>query len=468
MAKQNLARREKIGFGLGDLSSNIVFQAVSNVLLYFYTDVFGLTAAAATLLMAVVRTIDAAVDPAIGALADRTRSRHGRYRPWLLWLAIPYGVIAVAAFITPGVSEGAKLAYAYVSYILLVVVYSAINIPYSALGGTMTGDSEERANLQTWRFGMAMVGGFLVTTAIWPLARILGGGGEPSDLQKGFPLAMSILAVIAVAGFFACFALTRERVYHIGDERQPQQKWWQDIVSMLRNPQWLIIALVTLIIMTRGGMQGSAKAFFVDYYLINNFGSVVSQHAWINWLAGIFAVTENLIALFMGLTMLAGVAGVIFANRLIRTRCKVRVMQLALAGTIAINLLLFIVPREWILQALSLTMLSNFFHMMFIPLLFSTVPDTVDYGLRTVGKGAMAMFCAGHLFALNIGNALGQVMTGGLLALLGYEANVEQTDSALLGIRIAFAGSSIVAAMLAMLCLKSYRLTRGWEERTAR
>src|SRR5690606_35527385 len=130
MTKQNLTQREKIGYGLGDMSSNIAFQSVGNVLLYFYTDVFGLTAAAATLLMAAVRTVDAVIDPALGALADRTRSRHGRYRPWLLWLAIPYGVIAVAAFITPGVSEGAKLAYAYVSYILLVVVYSAINIPY--------------------------------------------------------------------------------------------------------------------------------------------------------------------------------------------------------------------------------------------------------------------------------------------------------------------------------------------------
>ncbi|MFO7326387.1 MAG: glycoside-pentoside-hexuronide (GPH):cation symporter, partial [Pseudomonadota bacterium] len=242
MSTQHLTTREKFGFGLGDMSSNIVFQAVGNVLLYFYTDVFGLTAAAATLLVAVVRFIDAIIDPPLGALADRTRSRHGRYRPWLLWLAIPYGVIAVAAFITPGVSEGARLVYAYASYILLVVVYSAINIPYSALGGAITADSEERARLQTWRFAMAMVGGFLVTTIVLPLARILGGGGEPADLQKGFPLAMAVLAAIAVAGFFGCFALTRERVYHDDDASKPKQGFWQDIGSMLTNSQWLVIA----------------------------------------------------------------------------------------------------------------------------------------------------------------------------------------------------------------------------------
>lgn len=464
--KQNLSVREKIGFGLGDMASNIVYQAMANVMLYFYTDVYGITAAAAGMLMLLVRFFDAVIDPAIGAIADRTRSRHGRYRPWMLWIAIPYGVLAVAAFFTPDVSMGAKLVYAYISYALLVTAYSAINIPYSALGGAMTGDSEERANLQTWRFGLAMIGGFLVTTAIFPLARILGGGGEPENLQLGFPFAMTILALIAVAGFVGCFALTKERVYHDQDTAGTKQSPWQDIGAMFTNSQWLIIAVVTLIIMTRGGMQGATKAYFVDYYLINNFGAVVSDNALIAWLAGTFAVTENLLALFMGLTMLAGVAGVIAANRLIRTRCKVDVMQIALVGTITVNLLLFFVPREWMFQALCLTMVSNFFHMMFVPLLFSAVPDTVDFGLRALGRGAMAMFCAGHLFVLNVANALGQAAAGGVLAAFGYQANVAQTETALFGIRLAFAGSSVVAGILVILCLRAYRLKRGWQQST--
>ena len=467
MAKQNISTREKFGFGLGDMSSNIVYQAIANLLLYFYTDVYGLSAAAASVLFLVVRIFDAVIDPALGAVADRTRSKHGRYRPWMLWIAIPYGVIAVAAFITPDVSMQYKVVYAYISYMLLVTAYSAINIPYSALGGAITGDSEERANLQTWRFGLAMIGGFLVTTSVLPLARILGGGGDPENLRLGFPFAMAILAVIAVIGFFGCFALTKERIYHDEDESRPKQSPWQDIKSMFTNSQWLIIGLVTLIIMTRGGIQGSAKAYFVDYYLVNNFGSLQSDNAIISWLAGIFAVTQNLIALFMGLTMLAGVGGVIVANRLIRTRCKVRVMQAALAGTLLTNVLLFFIPREWILQALSLTMIANFFHMMFIPLLFSAVPDTVDFGIKTVGKGAMAMFCAGHLFVLNLGNALGQAAAGGILAAFGYVANTEQTPTALFGIKLAFAGSSIIGALLVIICLNWYRLTRGWQERIA-
>lgn len=463
MTRQNLTLREKFGFGLGDLSSNIVFQAVANVLLYFYTDVYGIEAAAAGTLLFLVGLLDAAIDPAIGAAADRTRSKHGRYRPWMLWIAIPYGIIAVAAFVTPDVGMGAKLVYAYVSYALLVTAYSLINIPYSALGGAMTSDSEERANLQTWRFGLAMVGGFLVTTSVLPLARILGGGGEPENLQLGFPLAMTILGIIAVAGFLGCFALTRERVYH--DEGRPKRNAWQDIGAMFTNSQWLIIALATFIIQIRGGMQGSAKAYFVNYYLVNTFGSVQSDNPFVRWFASTFSVTQNLIGLFMGLTMLAGVAGVIVANRLIRSHCKVRIMQFALGGTVAINLLLFLLPREWMFQAMSLTMLSNFFHMMFIPLLFSAVPDTVDFGLRSWGKGAMAMFCAGHLLALNLGSTLGRAMTGWLLAVSGFEANVAQGGQALSGIIFIFAGSSVVGGILVIICLAFYRLTRGWQER---
>ncbi|MEZ5323463.1 MAG: MFS transporter [Verrucomicrobiales bacterium] len=446
MAKQNLSFREKLGYGLGDTASNIVYQAVINVLLYFYTDIYGITAAAAGTLMLVVRLFDAVTDPVMGAVADRTRSKHGRYRPWMLWVAIPYGILAVAAFITPSADMGTKLVYAYISYALLMTAYTAVNIPYSALGGVMTDDSEERANLQTWRFAMAMVGGFLVTTSIFPLAALLGGDNQ----QLGIPLAMIVMAIIGVACFVGCFALTKEHVYH--DENLPKGNPVSDVNSMFTNSQWLIIALCTFIIMTRGAMQSAAKPYFVDYYLINN-------------LTGTFAKTSNLLSLFMGLTMLAGVAGAVTANRLIRNHCKVKVMKLALIGTIVMNGMLFFVPREWIFQALSLTMLSNFFHMMFVPLLFSTVPDTVDYGIRTMGKGAMAMFCGGHLFALKAGNAIGGSLTGWLLGFFGYQANVVQTDRALFGIVLVFAGSTVVAATLVLVCLQFYKLTHGWKER---
>jgi len=456
MTKQNLTFVEKIGFGLGDTASNIVFQAVANVLLYFYTDVYGIEAAAAGTLMVVVGLFDAITDPMMGAVADRTRSRFGRYRPWMLWVAVPYGVLAVAAFLTPNVDIGMKLVYAYISYALLMAAYTAVNVPYSALGGVMTADSEERANLQTFRFAMAMVGGFLVVTAVFPLASILGGGSEPENQQLGFPLAMTVMAIIAIACFLGCFALTKEHVQTY--DEKPRDHPLQDLGAMFTNSQWLIIALATLIIMTRGAMQSAAKPYFVDSYLITTNLP--------DWLPSFMGTLEAMLSSFLGLTMLAGVAGAITAGFLVRGICKVRLMKAALAGTIVTNSLLFLISRDDVFTALMLIMLSNFFHMMFVPMLFSTIPDTVDFGLRTVGKGAMAMFCAGHLFVLKAGNAWGRGMTGYMLDWFGYDAALnEQTDQARLGIIIAFAGTTIVAALLVIVCLHFYRLTRGWQER---
>jgi len=455
MSKQNLTLTEKVGFGLGDTASNIVYQAVINVLLYFYTDVYGITAAAAGVLMVVVRLFDAVTDPMMGAIADRTKSKHGRYRPWMLWVAIPYGILAVAAFFTPNADMGTKLVYAYISYALLMAAYTAVNVPYSALGGVMTADSEERANLQTWRFAMAMVGGALVTAAIFPLANLLGGGSEPENYQVGFPLAMAVMAVVGVLCFIGCFALTTEHVQSYEDK--PRGKPLDDFVSMIGNSQWAIIALATLIIMTRGAMQGAAKPYFVDYYLITDNLP--------GWLPEFMGTLEALLSSFLTLTMLAGVAGALTAGLVVTRVCKVRVMKVALGGTILMNSLLFFISRDAVFTALVLVMMSNFFHMMFVPMLFSTVPDTVDYGLKTVGAGAMAMFCAGHLFVLKAGNAVGGGLTGFVLDWFGYVPNVEQTDLALQGILIAFAGSSIFAALLVLVCLQFYRLTRGWQDR---
>lgn len=455
MTRRNLSLQEKFGYGLGDMASNIVYQAVINVLMYFYTDVYGIEAAAAGTLMIVVRIFDAITDPLMGAMADRTRTRWGRYRPWLLWGAIPYGILAAAAFITPNVSAGAKLVYAYISYALLMTAYTAVNIPYSALAGTMTSDKDERSGLQSWRFGMAMVGGFLVTVSIWPLSRLLGGGGRPQDLQLGFPFAVGLLAIVGVAALFGCFAWTRERAYP-GEEAsagpQARVNVWEDVRAMFGNSQWLIISLAMFVIQIRGGLQGNVKPYFIKYYIEHD-------------LTGVFSVTENFMALYMGLTMLAGVCGVVAANRLfLRLQwCKVTVMKTALLGSLVPNSLLFFVPRPWWEASLLLIMLGNFFHMMFLPLLFSAVPDTVDYGLRTVGKGAMALFFAGQLFALKLGISVGGGMGGKILGLFGYRPNVEQTADSLFGIQLAFAGAPVIAAVLVVVLLQFYKLKKGWE-----
>jgi GPH family glycoside/pentoside/hexuronide:cation symporter len=298
-----------------------------------------------------------------------------------------------------------------------------------------------------------MVGGFLVTVSIWPLSRLLGGGGKPENLQLGFPFAVALLAVIGVLALFGCFALTRERTYP--DEGKTDGKGtdvFADLSAMFRNSQWLIVRLAMFIIQIRGGLQGNVKPYFIKYYIDQD-------------LTGIFAIKENFMALYMGLTMLAGVAGVFVANRLFLKLqwCKVTVMKTALAGSIVPNALLLFVPRQWWEASLVCIMLGNFFHMMFLPLLFAAVPDTVDYGLKTIGRGAMAMFFAGQLFALKLGISIGGGSGGWILGVFGYKANVEQSAESLLGIKLAFAGGPIVAAIIVFILMQFYKLKKGWE-----
>lgn len=455
MTSQPLSTREKFGYGLGDMASNIVYQAVINVLMYFYTDVYGIEAAAAGTLMIVVCVFDAILDPVMGAVADGTRTRWGRYRPWLLWGAIPYGILAVAAFVTPNGSAATKLVYAYISYALLMTAYTVVNIPYSALAGTMSADKDERSGLQSWRFGMAMVGGFLVTVSVWPLSRLLGGGGKPEHLQLGFPFAVGLLAIVGVIALFGCFAWTRERSYPdggISGTAGGRGGFAMDLRAMFANRQWLTISIAMFVIQIRGGLQGNVKPYFIKYYIEHD-------------LTGVFAVTENFMALYMGLTMLAGVAGVVVANRLFLVLhwCKVTVMKTALIGSLLPNTLLLFVPRPWWEASLLLIMLGNFFHMMFLPLLFAAVPDTVDYGLKTRGRGALALYFAGQLFALKMGISVGGGLSGRILGMFGYRPNVEQTPSSLLGIKIAFAGAPLIAAVLVVVLLHFYRLKKGWE-----
>jgi GPH family glycoside/pentoside/hexuronide:cation symporter len=433
---QRLALKEKFGYGLGDTASNIVFQVVINFMLYFYTDVFGITAAAAGTLMLVVRLFDAVTDPIMGGLADRTRTRWGSYRPYLLWVSVPYGLLAVLAFTTPDLSDGGKLIYAYITYALLMTAYTAINIPYSALGGVITKNTQERASVQSWRFMLAMVGGALVAASTLPMVEYFGNGND----QKGFQMAMVVLSVIAIACFVACFALTHERENPAAAVER--QSIFADFISLMRNDQWVIIAIVSFVWLISVAMKGGVTPYYVSYYLNS----------------------ESSITLFMTSGMLMGVAGAMFANWMTRRYCKVMVMQRASFVLILVYTALALVPRDQYMLALVLSMGSSFVHMIIIPYLFSAVADTVDYGLKRWGKGAMAMSYSGHLLALKIGIALGGALSGWILAYVGYQPNVEQTEAALSGIVFLYAWSSAIASVIVFVCFKFYRLNREWAE----
>lgn len=438
---ERVSLKEKLGYGLGDTASNVVFQVVIAFLLYFYTDVFGISAAAAGTMFLVVRIFDAFTDPIMGGIADRTNTRWGRYRPYLIWIAIPYAILAVLAFTTPDFDESGKLIYAYITYTLLMTAYTAINIPYSALGGVMSSSTEERASIQSFRFGLALAGGALVTWSVLPLVGFFGEGDE----QKGFQMAMVVLSIVAVACFFACFAMTKERItssHSAGSTLVSGVS--RDVKKLFKNDQWCIIALITLVLLTSVVMRGSTTAYYVQYYLGE----------------------ESKITLFLTAGMMAGVVGALSTNWLVKLTDKVTLMKITTIGIIVTNSVLFLIPSDAVYLALVFVILVNFVHMVFTPLLFAAVPDTVDYGVKKFGSSAMAMAFSGHLFALKIGLALGGAFTGWILAYSGYQANMVQSEAALDGILFSHTVASVIAGVVVLICLKFYKLD-GKEEAKA-
>ena len=436
---RKLPLSEKIGYGLGDAASNVVFQVVINLMVFYYTDVYGLAATTVGTLMLVVRVLDAITDPLMGGIADRTQTRWGRYRPYLIWMSLPYGILAVLAFTSPEFSENGKLVYAYVTYALLMTAYTAINIPYSALGGVITSDPTERASVQSWRFALAMSGGAVVMLSIMPLVDFFGNG----DQQRGFPLAMALLAGTAVLCFLACFLLTKERV-------EPPRKAigsniLKDISATAQNRPWRLIAIATLVLLVGVAMKGGSTPYFVNYYLNR----------------------EDLVGTFLSAALAAGVLGALAANWMLKVLCKVTAMRWASVGLIVLHTALFFVPRDAVYLALALSIAANFVHMILVPYMFSAIADTVDYGIDKYGKGAMAMSFAGHLFALKIGIAIGGSLVGWTLGYVDYVPNVEQTDRALFGIRCLYAAASAAAGAILLILLRYYTLNREWAETRA-
>ena len=227
-----LSLREKIGYGFGDAASSMFWKLFSMYLMFFYTDIFGIPAAAVGTMFLITRIWDAAFDPLVGVLGDRTDTRWGKFRPYLLWVAIPFGIIGVLTFTTPALGTGGKLIYAYATYSLMMMIYSLINVPYASLMGVMTADGKERTTLATFRFIFAFAGSLVVLAAAEPLVKVFShvGGGGPS-LQRGWQLSAAVFAVLAVVLFWLTFIWTRERIKPVTQKTSLKH----DLADLCRN-----------------------------------------------------------------------------------------------------------------------------------------------------------------------------------------------------------------------------------------
>lgn len=420
--------KEKVAYGLGDTASNFVFQTVILFLTFYYTDIVGLDPATVGSIFLIVRFVDAITDPLMGSLADRTRTRWGAYRPYLLWMALPFAIISALAFTSPDTDYNGKLTYAIVSYVMLMLMYTAINIPYSALGGVMTADPLERVSVQSYRFVFAMIGGLIVSLCTLPLVSWFGADNE----ARGYQLTMLTMGITGMVLFLFCFAGTRERILPAVGPPAPLR---EQLKAVWQNDQCRVLCIICVILLTGIVLRNALAIYYVKYVLER---------------------PED-VTLFVSLAMIGGILGAASAHPVTRHFDKValyKVLQLVCAGICVLNYLL---PASMWAGALILQFLWGFVLQMTSPLLWSKMGDVTDYGELQTGTRLTAMTFSSIVFFIKLGIALGSALAGWSLAYFGYKANhIDERVSH--GITLSFCLLPAAMSLLVVFMMRWYKL----------
>jgi len=421
--------KEKIAYGLGDTASNIIFQTVMMFLMLYYTDVVGLSPAVVGTMFLAVRVIDAVTDPLMGAISDRTRTRWGHFRPYLLWLALPFALISILAFTTPELTGTSKIVYAFSTYTMLMVAYTAINIPYCALGGVLTADAKERVSVQSYRFVFGMLGGVIVAGCTMPMVEYFGQG----DQAKGYQITMTIMSIMGFFMFLACFAGTKERIEQSAED---QVSFWHSAKALWQNDQWRILCLAALFLLTGQVLKFTLAVYYVKYFLGR----------------------EDLITSFMTLGVIASMIGCAIANPLAKRVCKIKAYITLQSISAALCIAAFFIPENQILLAFIAFILWKFFLDMATPLLWAKMADTIDYGHHKTGVRITGLVYSGVIFFIKLGVALGGAIAGWLLAFYGYQADVAQTEATKQGLLLSFTIFPAIGSILVAIIMKWYML----------
>lgn len=424
-----LSYREKSGYAFGDFGFNLYWASLSSFLAVFYTDVFGITAAAAATMFFLTKLLDAITDPLMGAIADRTSSRWGKFRPYLLFAGIPMAGAAVITFSTPALSDSGKLIYAYVTYSLMMLFYTILSTPYSSLSGVLTAEPQERNQLVSFRFIAAFIGTALVNQFTLPLVELLGDGNE----ARGWQLTMGIYGILATIAFWITFATTKERI-----APPPAQKTspFADLVDLSRNRPWVILIVLALIIMMTITLRAGSSYYYLKYYI--DRADLISSYLAIQAVAlGIGAALTPLLTRFIDKKNLLAVLMVI-------------------VGALSIGF--YFVPKENIALIFAFNILISLALGPKSPLAWSMYADAADYNEWKTGRRATAMTFSAATFAQKLGGALGSALMLWILAGIGYVAKEAQSNASQQGIAMLQTILPGVIAIVAAIVILFYPL----------
>lgn len=398
MESSKLSIKEKIGYGMGDAGCNIIFGAIMLFVNYFYTDIFGLAPALVGVMLLSIRVIDAVTDPIMGAIADRTQSRWGRFRPWILWMAAPFAFFSYLMFTTPDWAYSSKVIYAFVTYFLLSLTYTAINIPYCSLGSVITNDPKERVACQSYRFVMVGIATLILSLSLLPMVDWFGGG----DKAKGYQMAMGVLAVLGMFMFLFCFSTVRERVRPAVPTNDDLKS---DLKDVWKNDQWVRILLLTLCNVCPGFIRMAATMYYVT------------------WVMG---QSTSFATLFISLGVVGMMGGSMLAKVLTDRICKLKVFFWTNIVLAIFSCGFYFLDPHATTLIVVMYFLLNILHQIPSPLHWSLMADVDDYGEWKTGKRITGISFSGNLFFLKLGLAIAGAMVGFLLSWYGYDAGAKQ------------------------------------------
>ncbi len=444
MKTDKITLKEKVGYGLGDAASSMFWKIFGMYLLFFYTDIFGIEAGIVGTMFLVTRVWDSLFDPVVGVLCDRTETRWGKFRPYLLLVAIPFGILGTLTFTTPALGYTGKVIYAYVTYSLMMMVYSLINVPYASLLGVLSANPAERTALSSYRMIFAFLGSILALVLIEPLVAWYGNHGE--NLQRGWMLAALTYAVIAVAFFLCTFSWTRERVRPLKESRNPLR---EDVKDLLGNKPWWILLAAGIAALVFNSIRDGAAVYYFKYYAVApdtfHLGSTGSA--------------LSLTTLYLVLGQAANIAGILLVTPVAGRIGKKRTFLVAMLLAALFSVAFYFLDKSQIMMMLVLQVLISAAAGSIFPLLWSMYADIADYSEWATGRRATGLIFSSSSMSQKFGWSIGGALTGWLLALFGFRANVEQTTQAQEGIRLMLSLLPAAGACLSALAIYFYPLT---------
>jgi glycoside/pentoside/hexuronide:cation symporter, GPH family len=433
--------KEKIGYGFGDAASSMFWKVFSTYLAFFYTEVFGISAAAVGHMFFLTRFWDTANDPFMGVICDRTNSKYGKFRPYLLWMAIPFGIIGVILFTTPNFGITGKLIYAYISYTLMMMAYTAINVPYASLLGVMSGNTNERTTLASYRMVFAFGGSLLVFAIFQPLVSLFKSSFTEAT---AYQLTMVVVGGLAVLFFFFTFSWTRERI-KVPKEQDHNLK--EDLINLLKNKPWFILLGAGIMTLIFNSVRDGVALYYFKYFIIDDiFFSIFT-----------LTITFSTAYLFWGQAF--NMIGVMLAKTISAKIGKRKTFLFAMLLSAILSSLFFICDRELVVLLFVLQALVSFCAGIVFPLLWSMYADTADYSELKTGRRATGLIFSASSMTQKFGWTIGGYVTMMLLTFYGFNANVDQTPETINGLKVMISFIPGIAALLSGVFIFFYQLS---------